>query len=102
MVRRPTKSTLFPFTALFRSRPLARVPRPHVLHRRGGPPHGPQAHELPGAHPGLQRSEEHTPELQSRLHPVCRLLLEKKKKKKHQITKTRPNTTQSFPVSYST
>src|SRR6267154_3010876 len=71
MIRRPPRSTLFPYTTLFRSR------------RR-------PAHPAPGrgAHPGLRRrrtprrqprSEEHTSELQSPVHLVCRLLLEKKK-----------------------
>src|SRR2546422_4445311 len=81
MIRRPPRSTLFPYTTLFRSRhdeghPVrARARRP--AHRA----------ELPGAHlPKPEqgghhpRSEEHTSELQSRLHLVCRLLLEKKKK----------------------
>src|SRR6266550_5787032 len=66
MIRRPPRSTLFPYTTLFRSRPL---PGPGAVRRRAVP--------LPGAPP---RSEEHTSELQSRLHLVCRLLLEKKKK----------------------
>src|SRR5256884_976915 len=85
MIRRPPRSTLFPYTTLFRSL-LERVPRPryddlavpdlllalydwviawdHVAQR------------------AWVRSEEHTSELQSRLHLVCRLLLEKKKKKR--------------------
>src|SRR5690554_7618684 len=75
MIRRPPRSTLFPYTTLFRS-PRLRVgrrlpPRPHL-------PAGPA-----GCRPG--RSEEHTSELQSRPHLVCRLLLEKKKKKKKYI-----------------
>src|SRR3989449_6853702 len=79
MIRRPPRSTLFPYTTLFRS--LGRVPHPHVEH---------DLHEL-GDLVGIleiellrelgPRSEEHTSELQSRLHLVCRLLLEKKKKK---------------------
>src|SRR2546422_3227996 len=72
MIRRPPRSTLFPYTTLFRSaRELqdlrgARTvsAEPHVVVRVDGNP----------------RSEEHTSELQSRLHLVCRLLLEKKKK----------------------
>src|SRR2546422_6931927 len=74
MIRRPPRSTLFPYTTLFRSVPP--VPRrlPRLCHhslRKGGPT---------TLHPcGLRRSEEHTSELQSRLHLVCRLLLEKKK-----------------------
>src|SRR6266436_6887885 len=65
MIRRPPRSTLFPYTTLFRSRPALRVDQ--------GQPLGP----APPA--GEARSEEHTSELQSRLHLVCRRLLEKKK-----------------------
>src|SRR2546422_8235611 len=74
MIRRPPRSTLFPYTTLFRSRPARDV---HADQRE---PVAPPAREEPepGARP---RSEEHTSELQSRLHLVCRLLLEKKKKK---------------------
>src|SRR6478752_9301982 len=64
MIRRPPRSTLFPYTTLFRSR------RGHHRPDRGG--------RQPERHPRA-RSEEHTSELQSRLHLVCRLLLEKKK-----------------------
>src|SRR2546422_5752929 len=86
MIRRPPRSTLFPYTTLFRSGWLAcatcsltnvlpSVPqgRTRLLHRA--------------------RSEEHTSELQSRLHLVCRLLLEKKKKKQE---------TQRVPIFMST
>src|SRR2546422_3029973 len=69
MIRRPPRSTLFPYTTLFRSRPL-RV--------EAGCEGVGQDRTRPGrAEP---RSEEHTSELQSRLHLVCRLLLEKKKR----------------------
>src|SRR5205807_8979532 len=70
MIRRPPRSTLFPYTTLFRSR----VFRDRGV-RCGFPPR---------AHPGrrVPRSEEHTSELQSPCNLVCRLLLEKKKKKK--------------------
>src|SRR2546429_5192568 len=73
MIRRPPRSTLFPYTTLFRSPPalLPTHPLPDVwraMHER-------DAVALAG-----DRSEEHTSELQSRLHLVCRLLLEKKKK----------------------
>src|SRR2546426_5088890 len=78
MIRRPPRSTLFPYTTLFRSRrPAARTASP------APPPDVP----VPVAHPirlvrGQQvRSEEHTSELQSPCNLVCRLLLEKKKKK---------------------
>src|SRR2546422_3867802 len=77
MIRRPPRSTLFPYTTLFRSRrSWQEFPqRPG----RGGP----QVFEHEGleerAPAPVERSEEHTSELQSRLHLVCRLLLEKKK-----------------------
>src|SRR2546429_1263007 len=68
MIRRPPRSTLFPYTTLFRS--------PAELHRlRQSDPQLPDLRT-----PGPARSEEHTSELQSRLHLVCRLLLEKKNK----------------------
>src|SRR2546422_4423054 len=75
MIRRPPRSTLFPYTTLFRSHPgrdrgLARDVRPRRRKRRPRRRTG-----RAGAGP---RSEEHTSELQSRLHLVCRLLLEKK------------------------
>src|SRR5215211_8778441 len=69
MIRRPPRSTLFPYTTLFRSRRCRRIP-----HR-----------ECAGWQ--TPRSEEHTSELQSHSDLVCRLLLEKKKKKKKRQTK---------------
>src|SRR3989449_3061930 len=101
MIRRPPRSTLFPYTTLFRSHQLAGL--------RGGTEQAVReerwrlgvhpayktvdtcAGEFPSATPYLyssydERSEEHTSELQSRLHLVCRLLLEKKKKKKKKTT----------------
>src|SRR2546422_11590699 len=77
MIRRPPRSTLFPYTTLFRSRRKAR-PGQEPLGLREVLVVEPSA--LRGE---LGRSEEHTSELQSRLHLVCRLLLEKKKKKKN-------------------
>src|SRR2546429_5673221 len=71
MIRRPPRSTLFPYTTLFRS------PR-HVAGRPGQREH---ARDGRRRLPLARRSEEHTSELQSRLHLVCRLLLEKKKHK---------------------
>src|SRR5687768_18052547 len=73
MIRRPPRSTLFPYTTLFRSvRARLSADRKAELARIG------RSQEL---EPRLdRRSEEHTSELQSRLHLVCRLLLEKKKK----------------------
>src|SRR2546427_9166307 len=78
MIRRPPRSTLFPYTTLFRSRAAGRG-------RPRGPPHGPehggQVHAAaPGRAVRVARSEEHTSELQSQSNLVCRLLLEKKKK----------------------
>src|SRR2546422_4890343 len=72
MIRRPPRSTLFPYTTLFRSlQALGTVP---ILLAGDAPL---KERWLPAV-----RSEEHTSELQSRLHLVCRLLLEKKKKNK--------------------
>src|SRR5438105_8135004 len=80
MIRRPPRSTLFPYTTLFRSRGGCRRPAGRLHH-----PH----HLGPGA-AGGRRSEEHTSELQSRVDLVCRLLLEKKKKKhRHRGENTR-------------
>src|SRR5260370_3496707 len=95
MIRRPPRSTLFPYTTLFRSRdgqrilrgtqlapececelqrrPRAAWPQLQLLQLRVGPVHGAGATEA-------GRSEEHTSELQSHLNLVCRLLLEKKNK----------------------
>src|SRR5690554_7006126 len=87
MLRRPPRSTLFPYTTLFRSRvPLPKGKKLHrdftldktlyivkSLYKKPGRTTPEKKHE---------RSEEHTSELQSRPHLVCRLLLEKKKKKK--------------------
>src|SRR2546429_4483228 len=83
MIRRPPRSTLFPYTTLFRSLWKAQLP--------AGANATPMTYQLSsggkqylviaaGGHPKItERSEEHTSELQSRLHLVCRLLLEKKK-----------------------
>src|SRR3712207_7545411 len=86
MIRRPPRSTLFPYTTLFRSmsrcarRPHGGVGRGAVEPRplRGGGATPRPSRRGPG---NLARSEEHTSELQSRQYLVCRLLLEKKKKK---------------------
>src|SRR3712207_7134501 len=89
MIRRPPRSTLFPYTTLFRSRHELRPLRwgrhqgPEVDRgRRRGASRDRQGHgELrPGRDLARTRSEEHTSELQSRQYLVCRLLLEKKKK----------------------
>src|SRR2546422_2357070 len=78
MIRRPPRSTLFPYTTLFRSaRHVAKCARD----RRGCRARLPARTGRPPVPPlRTERSEEHTSELQSRLHLVCRLLLEKKKK----------------------
>src|SRR2546422_7251514 len=88
MIRRPPRSTLFPYTTLFRSPVVER------LSTRGSAPALERTRVTEAGARSLQlvlallneapRSEEHTSELQSRLHLVCRLLLEKKKKKKNQ------------------
>src|SRR3712207_7303801 len=99
MIRRPPRSTLFPYTTLFRSRsvPLPtsdfRLPTSEQWRKLPRPaPHVEDAIRRARAEPGLrpalggalaardQRSEEHTSELQSRQYLVCRLLLEKKKR----------------------
>src|SRR5689334_23813105 len=98
MIRRPPRSTLFPYTTLFRSRPLPardfeRRRAPEVVHAgsAGAPRRIPLARQRAGAPqhrlPRLpDRSEEHTSELQSQFHLVCRLLLEKKKTTNNIIT----------------
>src|SRR5205809_5117727 len=83
MIPRPPISTLFPYTTLFRS--LFAVFDGQGEERQGGNIVGDRDGGEHNRH-GLRqcfRSEEHTSELQSRLHLVCRLLLEKKKKQKH-------------------
>src|SRR5688572_31452163 len=93
MLRRPPRSTLFPYTTLFRSHRQRqagdperrgqegrRRPRRRRANGQGVRPGGRQLHPL--------RSEEHTSELQSQSNLVCRLLLEKKKKKKIYTNKT--------------
>src|SRR2546426_12439145 len=83
MIRRPPRSTLFPYTTLFRSthdRPHAGTDVPHVLLEAPAP----SLRRLGRSEKNV-RSEEHTSELQSPCNLVCRLLLEKKKKKKQEI-----------------
>src|SRR2546427_9608283 len=77
MIRRPPRSTLFPYTTLFRSERGERCAR-RVL--RQEPECGPRDHREGGQRGAGARSEEHTSELQSQSNLVCRLLLEKKKK----------------------
>src|SRR2546429_3257453 len=90
MIRRPPRSTLFPYTTLFRSSELLASPVPVTLEPASGVKGNPPAAlrlpfhcQPPISLSRTPRSEEHTSELQSRLHLVCRLLLEKKKKKTH-------------------
>src|SRR2546422_4433649 len=82
MIRRPPRSTLFPYTTLFRS-PVPDEASPSTneaaVINRAGTRTAPSVIRMPSTF-RLARSEEHTSELQSRLHLVCRLLLEKKKK----------------------
>src|SRR5438876_3434193 len=89
MIRRPPSSTLFPYTTLFRSvevlaaddfdQPRRHIGRERIFPRRAGLVDEGQA----GQHV-IYRSEEHTSELQSPVHLVCRLLLEKKKERNQQ------------------
>src|SRR2546427_9436402 len=77
MIRRPPRSTLFPYTTLFRSPPIRSI---HSAPAGGGlaaATRAPRSSVAP--HPADTRSEEHTSELQSQSNLVCRLLLEKKK-----------------------
>src|SRR5690349_22289626 len=83
MIRRPPRSTLFPYTTLFRSYCAIETGQPTGQLDWAEPDRVASA----VAHLGLKRSEEHTSELQSRRDLVCRLLLEKKKKKKKEKKK---------------
>src|SRR5258708_23592546 len=94
MIRRPPRSTLFPYTTLFRSlqakgtrrdQPVPRPDRPTAIRPRGPGSSAPPCRGPPAEAPCPARSEEHTSELQSPDHIVCRLLLEKKK---HEPRKT--------------
>src|SRR2546430_6168190 len=91
MIRRPPRSTLFPYTTLFRSRSEHDGAR--GVQRVRAAVHVPDAGtrrfvEIDCRHAASDRSEEHTSELQSQSNLVCRLLLEKKKKKKKLIVNT--------------
>src|SRR2546422_3940421 len=95
MIRRPPRSTLFPYTTLFRSRAvqdcltLEGTGQSRALERIYEPGQGLRLDQpsgnLPKEEMRILRSEEHTSELQSRLHLVCRLLLEKKKQQKKKL-----------------
>src|SRR2546429_1592451 len=88
MIRRPPRSTLFPYTTLFRSFHRREFPAGDSMVRAGWRAEAARTCDGLRALPAtlqVRRSEEHTSELQSRLHLVCRLLLEKKKKKRARI-----------------
>src|SRR5438874_9055796 len=96
MIRRPPRSTLFPYTTLFRSRVWARFATTSgsaALCAPGRPFCGGSVGSVVGGADAAEdlaaRSEEHTSELQSRRDLVCRLLLEKKKKKQSRTTRCR-------------
>src|SRR5690348_17606189 len=94
MLRRPPRSTLFPYTTLFRSRGELEGTLPLLVHDGDirDIDYAAKSNILPSRHllalhdQNGKRSEEHTSELQSPVHLVCRLLLEKKKKTKQNIT----------------
>src|SRR2546422_5885098 len=102
MIRRPPRSTLFPYTTLFRSLRERKSQHARTMALEMGKPlpqgeaetekcawacdyYAEHAERFLAEEPRETRSEEHTSELQSRLHLVCRLLLEKKKKKNYNI-----------------
>src|SRR5690348_17545834 len=94
MIRRPPRSTLFPYTTLFRSLGLQESATPLALLAGEFNHLERELAEGEGAGAGrpiIARSEEHTSELQSPVHLVCRLLLEKKKKNKKNITNNKVN-----------
>src|SRR2546422_1549930 len=92
MIRRPPRSTLFPYTTLFRS--IRRITSLRNGSRRRDSGIRPRRSESGNR---SRRSEEHTSELQSRLHLVCRLLLEKKKKQlKTETTQRHQNETHAI------
>src|SRR5436189_2455651 len=93
MIRRPPRSTLFPYTTLFRSlnRGLRLTADEHLVVAEAALPH------VGRGQVAVERSEEHTSELQSPMYLVCRLLLEKKKK---QCTQTVGHITTTHTVSY--
>src|SRR5947199_819669 len=97
MIRRPPRSTLFPYTTLFRSH-LGSGPATNLLLVRRLQRHGIRPDwlivEIMPPQLNDSRSEEHTSELQSLRHLVCRLLLEKKKKKENIINKIKARNTQ--------
>src|SRR3712207_6970920 len=92
MIRRPPRSTLFPYTTLFRSADVDDRLRRDRVHVLGGHPLADDAlHAVQTDAERLLRSEEHTSELQSRQYLVCRLLLEKKKNPDYHPYRIIPN-----------
>src|SRR4051794_41457553 len=94
MIRRPPRSTLFPYTTLFRSQQrddgrVERLADGHAAQRAHPRSCDSRRRRLSSSSSALVRSEEHTSELQSPVHLVCRLLLEKKKSNKIAIDKTK-------------
>src|SRR5687767_15614162 len=90
MIRRPPRSTLFPYTTLFRSEPVKSLLRVSIQWSNAGSRPRNDSRSVPAScaegRAALDgRSEEHTSELQSLAYLVCRLLLEKKKKKKKNV-----------------
>src|SRR5260370_9338577 len=102
MIRRPPRSTLFPYTTLFRSASLELDDRAQIISYEEYTPYGSTSYQAVRSQSETpkrycytsKRSEEHTSELQSHLNLVCRLLLEKKKKKIYtrRTTRTTPPT----------
>src|SRR5438477_4403875 len=97
MIRRPPRSTLFPYTTLFRSDQYRPVDLAEIVGRVADP-HRPSAEHVRGA--DQDRSEEHTSELQSHVNLVCRLLLEKKKKNNNQEQKKTTTNKDKLPRNY--
>src|SRR2546427_8756301 len=87
MIRRPPRSTLFPYTTLFRSHVVTRKDLALLI----APTYAASANvDFDEAHERMERSEEHTSELQSQSNLVCRLLLEKKKSAKRTLRRGLP------------
>src|SRR5256884_6757929 len=97
MIRRPPRSTLFPYTTLFRS--LENAARASAVKQQAAAATMIERRFLGGTRAG--RSEEHTSELQSRLHLVCRLLLEKKKHNTNSRLTMLQSTHNSLLITYS-
>src|SRR2546430_10270904 len=101
MIRRPPRSTLFPYTTLFRS--LLGVLLHHVVAERPDARGDGQVHDGPGPHRRAHhRSEEHTSELQSQSNLVCRLLLEKKKNNSSRTGVLRTSVAPAVSITFTT